>query len=89
MGMLPALSSCGTGLPWLHPRWERAGIGPDLPSWAKTGPFTQVPCFCKIVECVCVSGDGQFFLPQSECVCVCVCVHARFAHVYAQAFLNK
>lgn len=34
---------------------------------------------------LCLSGDGQFFLPQSECVCV----HALCAHVYAQAFLNK
>lgn len=32
-------------------------IGPSLPSWAKTGPFTQVPGFSKIE--LCLSGDGQ------------------------------
>ena len=71
MGALPSLSSCGAGLPWLHPRSERAGIGPNLPSWAKIGSFTQVPCFCKIVESVCVFVWRWPVLSTSEWVCVC------------------
>lgn len=76
-GTSPALSEMG-----------KSWVGACLPSRARTGPFTQVPCFRSIVDSVCQAGDGYFLLPQSECVHTRVYMHLR-TRVYAQASLNK
>lgn len=65
---------------------RKSWIGLCLPSWARRGPFTQVPCFCKIVESVCIFLEmaSSFYLRVSECVCTLLCTQ-----VYTQALLNK
>ena len=62
--------------------WGRTSLAPPQvgKSWNWTRPailskdrksFTQVPCFCKIVEsvCVCLEMASSFYLRVSVCVC--------------------
>lgn len=66
-----------TGTSLALPPVGKSWIGPYLPSWAKIGPFTPRKCHVSVkLWNLCLSGDGQFFLPQSECVCVHTPVHS-------------